>query len=226
VRFILVAADLPTKMENVSSVSAAAGYEAVVAGAVASSLSSAKKLGMISGQQFPATELWYFGMKQGAALDSPSTQVTETFTGDFNDVGKAKQAADAMIANGADQIISDLDAGGQGVYQAAESAGNVGVYQVYGLNCAASKSVVGAGLVNWPLILQQSVAGAAAGTLPSGAISYGLKSGALSFQFCPGKETTTAKALADKVTEQLKAGEITAANGVLLAKPSYTFTER
>ncbi|HEV7962204.1 MAG TPA: BMP family ABC transporter substrate-binding protein [Actinoplanes sp.] len=227
VRFVLVAADLPAKMDNVSSVSAASGYDAVVAGAVASVLSSSKKLGMISGLQLPATTSWYYGMKQGAALDSPATKVSQTYTGDFNDVGKAKQAAEAMIATGTDQLLADLDSGSQGVYQAAESAAeDVGVYQVFALNCAASKTVVGAGVVSWSSILQKSVADAAGGRLPSGAISYGLKSGALSFQFCPGKGTDAAKALADKVTGQLKAGEIVTGDGVLLARPSYAFTER
>jgi basic membrane protein A len=227
VRFILVAADLPEKMSNVTSVSAASGYDAVVAGAVASALSSSKKLGMLSGLQLPATTSWYYGMKQGAAIDNTATSVTQTYTGDFNDVGKAKQAANAMIAGGVDQILADLDSGSAGVYQAAESSSKaVGVYQVFGLDCAASKTVVGSGVVSWSTILQKSVADAATNALPAGAVSYGLKSGALSFQFCPGKATDAAKALADKVTKQLAAGEVKPATGVLLPQPNYTFTER
>lgn len=227
VRFILVAADLSAKMPNVTSVSAASGYDAVVAGAVASALSTSKKLGMISGVQEPATTSWYYGMKQGAAIDNTSTDVGQTYTGDFNDVGKAKQAANAMIASGVDQILADLDSGSAGVYQAATSASHkVGVYQVFGLDCSASTAVVGSGVVNWATILQDSVTGAVSGTLPTGAVSYGLKSGALSFQFCPGKSTPATKALADKVTKQLASGEVTADTGVLLAKPGYSFTER
>jgi basic membrane protein A len=226
VRFILVAADLDEYAENVSSVSVAVGLDAIVVGAVASMESQSKKLGMIAGLEVPASTAWYYGMAQGAALENPDTQVSQTYTGDYNDVGKAKQAAEAMMANGVDQILSDLDSGSEGIYQAADASSGTSVYNVFAPACDASPNIVGAGVVNWADVLQGAVSDAASGDLPAGAISYGLKSGALSYQFCPGKGTAEEKALVEKVTDQISSGEITPADGVLLPKPDYAFEQR
>jgi basic membrane protein A len=227
VRFILVAAHTESFADNVTSVDAAVGYDAIVVGAVASTLSKSKKLGMLAGLQVPASASWYYGMVQGAGLDTSGAKVVQTYTGDYNDVGKAKQAAEAMIATGVDSILSDLDSGSQGVYQASDAASStVDVYQVFGLDCKAGKNIIGSGVVNWSAILQDSVTAAAAGNLPAGAISYGLAKGAVTFEFCPGKATPAAKELADKVTKQLIGNEITPAANVLLPKPSYAFAQR
>ncbi|WP_433508900.1 BMP family lipoprotein [Nonomuraea sp. CA-143628] len=227
VRFILVAAHTESFAANVTSVDAAVGYDAIVVGAVASALSRSKKLGMLAGLQVPASASWYYGMVQGAGLDTSGAKVGQTYTGDYNDVGKAKQAAEAMIATGVDSILSDLDSGSQGVYQASDAAAKpVDIYQVFGLDCAAGKNIIGSGVVSWSAILQDAVTDAAAGKLPAGAISYGLAKGAVKFEFCPGKATPEARALADKVTKQLIANEITPATNVLLPKPSYAFAQR
>src|SRR5262249_12955616 len=136
VRFILVAANTKSFADNVTSVDAAVGYDAIVVGAVASARSRSKKLGMLSGLQVPASTSWYYGMVQGAGLGTSGTKVAQTYTGDYNDVGKAKQAAEAMTATGVDSILADLDSGSQGVYQAADAAKPaVDVYQVFGLDC-------------------------------------------------------------------------------------------
>jgi basic membrane protein A len=225
VHFVLVAADLDAYAKNVSSVTAAVGLDAIVAGAVGSAHSTTKKLGMIAGLQVPASTAWYYGMAQGAAIDNPKTKVSQTYTGDYNDVGKAKQAAEAMMANGVDGILSDLDSGSEGVNQAAKS-GTTAVYSVFAAQCDASPSIVGTGVVNWAAILQSAVADAATGKLPGGAVSYGPKSGALSFEFCPGKGSASEKALAAKVTKDIADGTIVPAKGVLLAKPSYAYEQR
>ncbi|MEV4974682.1 BMP family lipoprotein [Streptomyces scopuliridis] len=226
VRFILVASDLDQYAENVTSVTTAVGHNAIVAGAVASMHSHSKKLGMIAGLQVPASTAWYYGMVQGAKIDNAATEVVQTYTGDYNDVGKAKQAAEAMMANGVDQILSDLDSGSEGVYQAADAGKPAAsVYDVFAMHCDSSPNIIGSGVVSWADILQSAVTEAATDKLPSGAISYGLASGALRFEFCPGKGSAAEKALAQKVTKQIVDGEITADKGVLLPKPSYKFEQ-
>jgi basic membrane protein A len=224
--FVLIASDLESLAKNVSSVTVAVGLNAIVAGAVASNQSKSKKIGMIAGPEVPSSTAWYYGMKQGASAENPQTQVSQAYTNDYNDVGKAKQAAEAMTANGVDQILSDLDSGSQGIYQAASAKPGTGVYDVFALHCDANPGIIGSGIVNWSDVLKTAVTEAAAGKLPSGAISFGLKSGALSFQFCPGKGTEEQKALADKITKQIADGSIIPAQGVLLPKPAYAYEQR
>lgn len=226
-KFILVAADLPSFADNVTSVIADVGYPAFVAGAVSAERSRTQKMGVIAGLELPATTAWYLGMKQGAQLRNPQADVSVTYTGDFNDVGMAKSAAEAMIANGVDSIISDLDAGSAGVYQAADAAAtSTEVYDVFALHCDASENIIGSGTVSWAKILEDAVTEAVAGELPAGSVSYGLKNGALAFEFCPGMGTDEEKAVAEEVTNQLIAGEIELDEGVLLPKPDYEQIER
>jgi basic membrane protein A len=226
--FLLVAGVTKQEHDNVTSLNPQPGLDAVVIGAVAAERSKSKKLGMIAGSQVPASEAWAFGMKQGAGLQDKSATVASTYTGDYNDVGKAKQAAEAMIANGVDQIIADLDSGSEGIYQAADAAnGKVDVYQVFGLNCDATDAVVGSGVINWSSILEDGVKSAADGTLKPGMAMYTLKSpDAVSFQFCPGKAQGDEQKIADDVTKQLADGQITPAEGVLDADPGYTVVQK
>ncbi|MBU2667221.1 BMP family ABC transporter substrate-binding protein [Actinoplanes bogorensis] len=224
--FVLIASDLEALADNVSSVTVAVGLNAMVAGAVASNESKSKKIGMIAGPEVPSSTAWYYGMAQGAKIENPQTQVAQAYTNDYNDVGKAKQAAEAMIANGVDQILSDLDSGSEGIYQAADGKAGTGVYNVFALHCDENKNIIGSGIVNWSDVLKTAVTEAAAGKLASGAISFGLKSGALSFQFCPGKGTDEQKALAEKITKDISDGTVTPGDGVLLPKPSYAFEQR
>ncbi|MCR1783989.1 BMP family ABC transporter substrate-binding protein [Nocardioides carbamazepini] len=224
--FILVASDLEEYAENVSSVTVAVGLDALVAGAVASMRSESKKIGMIAGPEVPSSTAWYYGMKQGAAIENPQTEVFQAYTNDYNDVGKAKQAAEAMIANGADQLLSDLDSGSEGIYQAAGAAEGIEVYNVFALHCDENPNIVGSGVVSWSDVLESTVTEAAADELPAGAISFGLKSGALSFQFCEGKASEEEIALVEDITGRISDGSITPEEGVLLPRPSYDFEQR
>jgi basic membrane protein A len=59
---------------------------------------------------------------QQALTDMGSTvQLTTVWTGDFNDPTKARQTADALIADGNDVIMSSLNLGVYGVFEAAKA---------------------------------------------------------------------------------------------------------
>jgi basic membrane protein A len=228
-RFILVAGLTKSAHNNVTSVAPQPGYAAAIIGAVAADRSKTKKLGMISGSQVPASEAWAFGMKQGAQLTDKSATVAATYTGDYNDVGKAKQAAQAMIANDVDQIIADLDSGSEGVYQAAAAAKGktVDVYQVFGLNCDASPTVVGSGVISWASILKDLLVSLSSDQLKPGATFYTLKSkDAVNFQWCDGKATAAQKKIADETTSKFASGEVAPAKGVTDADPGYEVVEK
>jgi basic membrane protein A len=228
-RFILVAGLTKNAHDNVTSLNPQPGYDAALIGAIAALRTKTKKLGMISGVQVPASEAWGFGMRQGAGLVDKSATVATTFTGDYNDVGKAKQAAQAMIANGVDQIIADLDSGSEGIYQAAASAKGkkVEVYQVFGANCAASPTVVGAGVISWASIVKEALTSYASRTLKPGASYYTLKSkDALNFQWCDGKSTSAEVKLVGDTTQKFVSGQATPAKGVTDPNPGYEVVEK
>jgi basic membrane protein A len=227
-RFILLAGTTPTFFENATALVPDPGLDAVVAGAVMATGSKSKTLGVVAGVPVPASAAWGKGVKQGAELVDPSTKVASTFTGDYNDVGKAKQAAQAQIAEGADQVLGDLDSGIEGVYQAAAGSGKeVATYQVFALVCEASPTVVGSGVISWTEIVKSALDEQSEGKLPPGAIFYGLQDPKLlSFQFCPGKGSAAQKKIAKEVTAELAGGELEPAPGVVEPEPEYQSERR
>lgn len=92
-------------------------------GIIAATMSKAKKIAYIAGQEFQATQEELRGLQLGAKSVSPSAQISSTFTGDWNDAAKAKEAAEALISAGADVVYQWLDNASATVLQTASDRG-------------------------------------------------------------------------------------------------------
>lgn len=114
----------------------AGGY---LIGAVAAKLSTSHTIGFIGGALIPPTTETEKGFKRGAAATDPAVKVRSVIVGSFADPVKAKQAAAAQIASGADVIFGWLDAGYPGVIQAIRESGK----SVTGFSVAISKCNLG-----------------------------------------------------------------------------------
>src|SRR5579863_8364513 len=96
----------------------AAFVEEILAGGV----SKSGVVGAIGGIELPSIKLTFDGFKRGFLSVQPKGRVLISYTGKFDDVGAAKEAALAQISHGADVLIHDADAAGLGVFQAASQA--------------------------------------------------------------------------------------------------------
>ncbi|MBD2676617.1 MULTISPECIES: BMP family protein [Nostoc] len=92
-------------------------------GIIAASLTKSNKLAYIAGQEFEATQQELRGFELGAKSVKPNIQITSTFTGDWNDVAKGKEATLALISTGADVIYQWLDNASAAVLQTASDKG-------------------------------------------------------------------------------------------------------
>ena len=92
-------------------------------GIIAALMTKNNKIAYISGQKFAATEEEFRGFELGAKSIKPDIQVTSTFTGDWNDVAKAKEATLALISTGADVIYQWLDNASATVLKTASERG-------------------------------------------------------------------------------------------------------
>jgi len=89
-------------------------------GYTAGKVSKTGKIGMISGQKIkPALDIAE-GMKRGMKDAMGGGEVLVTYTNDWDDVAKAKEAAFGQISQGAEAITPYLDNGIVGVVQALE----------------------------------------------------------------------------------------------------------
>ncbi|BAZ41979.1 basic membrane lipoprotein [Calothrix sp. NIES-4101] len=94
-------------------------------GIIAAGMTKSNKLAYIAGQEFQATQEELRGFELGAKSIKKDIQVNSTFTGDWNDVAKAKEATLALISTGVDVIYQWLDSASATVLQ---TAGDKNIY--------------------------------------------------------------------------------------------------
>ncbi|MDZ8029278.1 MAG: BMP family protein [Nostoc sp. DedQUE11] len=92
-------------------------------GIIGASVTKSNKLAYIAGQEFEATQQELRGFELGAKSVKPNIQITSTFTGDWNDVAKGKEATLALISTGVDVIYQWLDSASAAVLQTASDKG-------------------------------------------------------------------------------------------------------
>ena len=92
-------------------------------GIIAASVTKSNKLAYIAGQEFEATQHELRGFELGAKSVNPNIKVTSTFTGDWSDLAKGKEATLALISAGNDVIFQWLDAASAAVLQTASDKG-------------------------------------------------------------------------------------------------------
>lgn len=115
---------------NVTSLALSYGDMGYLSGVLACSMTKSNKIGLVVGETIPIANDAIKGWKDGCARVNPQATVNVSVTGDWADVDKAREAALALIADGADVLGHLLDAADAGVFAAAEDKGvwSIGLY--------------------------------------------------------------------------------------------------
>jgi basic membrane protein A len=82
-----------------------------------------KKYGVLSSIEQPTTMQEFLNTERYAKKYNPAIQVVYSFTGDWDDIAKGKEAAYALINNGCDLILNDLSGPAGAVVQAVKEHG-------------------------------------------------------------------------------------------------------
>jgi basic membrane protein A and related proteins len=93
-----------------------------LAGMLAAGMSESGVVGMVGGVAIPPVEGTFRAFEAGASAVDPGVRVLESFTGNWDDVAAAKEAAVAQLGRGADVLIHNVDAASFGVFQAVREA--------------------------------------------------------------------------------------------------------
>jgi basic membrane lipoprotein Med (substrate-binding protein (PBP1-ABC) superfamily) len=93
---------------------------AYLEGIIAATLSKTGKAGAVGGMAIPAVKSTVLAFEAGAKSVDPKFVVTQSYVGNWEDVGAAKEAALALIQQGHDSLFHNADAAGLGVFQAAQ----------------------------------------------------------------------------------------------------------
>jgi basic membrane protein A len=92
-------------------------------GIIGALMTKSNHLAYIAGQKFEATQQELRGLELGAKSVKPDIKISSTFTGDWNDITKAKEATLALTSTGADVIYQWLDNASPAVLQTASDKG-------------------------------------------------------------------------------------------------------
>jgi basic membrane protein A len=207
---VLAAGVVDDRLDNVHAYSPQQGIPAYIGGAVAATLSTTRHVGFVGGPEINVTETSDAGFGLGAKAQVPGTEYSATSVGTFSDPAKAKEAANAQIAAGADAIFAFLDAGTPGVLQAIEESGRPGwIVGAIAPRCEESDAFVGTTVMDVTALVDAVVADHRVDSLATGTRFFGVQDARIqSFQLCPAYDRGELPGLVEELTARLNAGEV------------------
>lgn len=146
-----------------------------LAGVVAGMMTKTNKIAAISAQKFKAIDDMMAGFEQGAKYVNAKVQVFTSYTGNWDDVGKGKEAALAHIAKGADVVYPLLDHALLGVIDAAKEKNVYAVGFVGDQLDMAPKNVITSGIENISIAMLDLAKVVAAGKFQGKSYVFGLE---------------------------------------------------
>jgi basic membrane protein A and related proteins len=195
-----------------------AGYDvkqaeiAYVAGVAAAMLSKNGAISYVGGLEIPSIVNAGKEFGKGAKSVNANIKYFENYTGDFDDVAKAKEATLAAIAQGADIHYHILNLGLRGMEQAAKEK-NTHIIGSYTDRCGSDPLYVAYSITGTGYQVQYAIDEAVKGTWKAGYKEFGLKMGpeASGMVICGG--TAEQKAKLDAVMKDIMSGKITVLKG-------------
>jgi basic membrane protein A len=164
--FLVVVA--PRSVDNVWTYIPAMQDISFVAGYLASKVSKTGTVGVVASFNFSNVTWQAEGFRLGARYGNPKIKSFETFINSFDDVGKAKEAAQAEIDGGADVIYSATDQASRGIYAATQAAGDFAIASYSDQASLAPKTVLASATADIPLLVRTVVVGSVEGKLEPG----------------------------------------------------------
>jgi basic membrane protein A len=111
------------KGENVAGLDTKNEEAGYLAGFIAGTVTKTKKVGSIGAVEIVAMKRAAEGFVLGVKAACPDCKSMQAWVGSFDDVGKGKETAMALIEQGADVIYANADAAGMGCIQGAKEKG-------------------------------------------------------------------------------------------------------
>jgi basic membrane lipoprotein Med (substrate-binding protein (PBP1-ABC) superfamily) len=170
---------------NVASISFKIEEAAYVEGVIAGGVSKTGVVGAIGGIEIPSLKIAFDGFRRGFLSVRPDGRMLVSYTGNFNDVGAAKEAALAQISHRADVIFQDADAAGIGVFEAAAQAHAYAFGIVGNQNDVVPGAVLASAVTSIPQAFLRVATEVKNGTFRTGMIQYGMRDGMVSVVINP-----------------------------------------
>jgi len=160
---------------NVASITFRIEEGAYVEGVIAGGMTKTGVVGAIGGIKIPSIGITFDGFRQGFLTTRPNGRMLVSYTGSFDDVGAAKEAALAQISQGADFLIHNADAAGLGVFQAAVQSHIYAFGVNRDQNSVAPDTVLASALTHIPKAFLRVATEIKQDSFKPGMLEYGMK---------------------------------------------------
>ncbi|HEY8155920.1 MAG TPA: BMP family protein [Myxococcota bacterium] len=97
-----------------------------LAGFLGARMSRTGKLGLVGGIDLPSIRSTFVAFRAGAIQARPDASVREVFIGNFDDTAAAREAALALLEEGADVLLHQANDAGRGVFRAVSDRAAAG----------------------------------------------------------------------------------------------------
>ena len=208
VKFSVVGGNRGTQDDNVSQYDVRQAEIAFVAGAAAAMLSKNGAISYVGGLEIPAIVNAGKEFGNGARYIKPDTKYFESYTGDFDDVAKSKEATLAAISQGADIHYHILNLGLRGMEQAAREK-STHIIGSYTNRCGSNPLYVAYTITGVGYQVEYAIDQLVAGTWHAEFKPFGLAMGpkASDIAICSGG-TPAMLARLDEIKKDILAGKI------------------
>ncbi|HXJ22314.1 MAG TPA: BMP family protein [Polyangia bacterium] len=197
VKFSIVGGNKANPEPNIAQYDVRQAEIAFVAGAAAAMLSKNGAVSYVGGLEIPAIVNAGKEFGNGARYVNPKIKYFESYTGDFDDVAKAKEATLAAIAQGADIHYHILNLGLRGMEQAAREK-STHIIGSYTDRCGTDPLYIAYSVTGVGFQVEYAIDQLAAGTWKAEFKPFGLKMGpqASDIKVCSGLTAEQKKKLA------------------------------
>lgn len=206
VKFLITSTDI-SQEPNLASENTNPLQMGFLEGVVAGLATKSNFVGAVGGMEIPPIVLACKGFEAGVKYINPDAKVTTTMTGDFDDAVKSKEAAKALIAQGADVVMLDADQAGLGVIEACKEKGVYAVSSISVQHELAPDTVLGSGISDVPLAMEIVAKHIVDGDFKPQFYNLGVNDGAVYLVPNPKFESMYKDKLA-QVVEDIKSGKI------------------
>ncbi|MFM0736042.1 BMP family protein [Paraburkholderia xenovorans] len=195
-----------------------AGYDvkqaeiAYVAGAAAAMLSKNGAVSYVGGMEIPSIVNAGKEFGNGARSINPKIKYFESYTGDFDNVSKAKEATLAAISQGADVHYHILNLGLRGIEQAANEK-HTHVIGSYTDRCGTDPLYIAYSITGVGYQVQYAIDQMAAGTWQPGYKAFGLAMGRKASDMVVCKPTPDMSTKLKQIEQDIESGKIKVSEG-------------
>lgn len=190
---------------NVTSLALSYGDMGYLSGVLACKMTKSNKVGVVIGETIPIANDSIKGWQDGCKSVNPAAQIKTSVTGDWADVDKAREAALALVADGADVMGHLLDAADAGVFAAADDKGVMAIGLYGDESKLGPKSHIGAATADASLVIYNAITQPLDGKVHS----EGVKEGVVGFGAYSDKVPQDVRDAVQKAIDDLKSGKTT-----------------